>query len=361
MSAGTVIALAAGGTGGHVFPAQALAHELQSRGVRVILITDHRGCPLTKDFPCDAKMVLTAASPNRRNPVQLLKLAFGLAGSCWRARKFLKQHKCSQIVGFGGYPTVPSLAAARMLGLPIVLHEQNAVLGRSNRLFAGSAKWIASGFTQLKLLPEAARSRHVVTGNPLRPNIISHINASFPNTDHDLHVLVLGGSLGARILSEAVPAAVGLLSKELASRLVVTAQITKDRLASAQQSFKQAEVRAELAPFFEDVAERLARAHLVIARAGASTVSELAAVGRGAILVPLAIAMDDHQSANARVLKAAGAADIIAEEALTPEKLAGLLSARLSDVSNLAQRAKRATLVANTDASAKLADLILNK
>ncbi|VAV97488.1 UDP-N-acetylglucosamine--N-acetylmuramyl-(pentapeptide) pyrophosphoryl-undecaprenol N-acetylglucosamine transferase [hydrothermal vent metagenome] len=356
-----IIAIAAGGTGGHVFPAAALSGELQSRGIKTVLVTDQRGDPLTTDFPCDDKLVLQTCSPNPRRPVRFIADLFGIFKATLRAGSYLKQHGCSRVVGFGGYPSLPTLLAAKWLGLPIILHEQNAVLGRSNRLFAGSANWIASGFDNLERLPDKAKSRHVVTGNPLRPDILAHSKTPFPATDGKLHLLVLGGSLGARILSETVPAAMDLLPVELSKRLQVTAQITQDRLETAQAGFERAGVTAELAPFFDDIAGRLAKAHLVVARAGASTIAELAAIGRAAILVPLAIAMDDHQSGNANVLKQAGAADVISEEALTPEKLAAVLSVRLLDGDELAKRAKLAKTVARNNAAVMLADLVMEK
>ncbi|PHR60550.1 MAG: undecaprenyldiphospho-muramoylpentapeptide beta-N-acetylglucosaminyltransferase [Robiginitomaculum sp.] len=356
-----VIVLAAGGTGGHVFPAQALASELMARGVTVHLVTDQRGEPLTTDFPCEHKLVITAASPSGRNPVQLLKVLWGLVRASLATIGFLRKAKASMVVGFGGYPSVPTLWAARFLGLPIVLHEQNAVLGRSNRMFAVKAKWIASGFERLDRLPVAARARHVVVGNPLRPAILRQMNAAFPKADRPLQVLVLGGSLGARILSDTVPAAFALLPEALRGRMKVTAQITKDRADVAEASFSRSGIQAEIAPFFEDVATHLASAHLVVARAGATTIAELAAMGKPSILIPLAIAMDDHQTINAQILKQVGAADLISEEELTPEKLAALVQARLSDMNDLAKRAKLANTVARADAAQKLADLVLEE
>lgn len=360
MSEQSVIALTAGGTGGHVFPAEALAYELKRRGALVLLMTDQRGDKLTANFPYDYKLVMQGASPGR-NPVVFVRWAWQV----WRTRnasiKFLKQYKCTRVVGFGGYPSVPTLLAARALHLPLVLHEQNAVLGRANRLGAASAKWIASGFSRLDRLPQNLANRHIVTGNPLRPKIIDCLQKTVLKPEGALQLLVLGGSLGARILSEAVPAAIGVLPLALRKRLLVTAQITKDQIPGARAALDAAGVKYELAPFFSNVAEYLSKADLVVARAGASSVSELAAMGKPAILIPLAIAMDDHQSANAGVLKDAGAADIISEQALTPERLAGLLQARLSDLDDLAERARLAKTVAKIDAASSLADLVLEK
>ncbi|MCF6292952.1 MAG: UDP-N-acetylglucosamine--N-acetylmuramyl-(pentapeptide) pyrophosphoryl-undecaprenol N-acetylglucosamine transferase [Robiginitomaculum sp.] len=360
MSKKPVIALAAGGTGGHVFPAEALAHELISRGASVILVTDPRGEKLTEKFPCDQKLVVKSASPSK-NPIKLFVWFLSMIRSRHATIKFLKKHDCDHVVGFGGYPSVPAILAARSLKLPLGLHEQNAVLGRANRLGAVSVNWIASGFETLNQLPTNKNIRHLVTGNPLRPALMQAINKPFPTVAGDLNLCVLGGSLGARILSDTVPAAIALLPKELRKRLFVVAQITKDRIKKATETFASAGVRCELAPFFDDVASRLAMAHLVVARAGASSVSELAAMGKPCILIPLAIAMDDHQTINAGELKKAGAADVISEEELTPEKLAALLQVRLSDLPELSKRAEAAKSVARVNAATKLADLVLEK
>lgn len=355
-----VIALAAGGTGGHVFPAEALAHELQARGKNVLLITDQRAEHLTRNFPANAKIIIEASSPSR-NPIKLITWFWRLWQARSITRRFLAAYDCSAMVGFGGYPSVPALLAAGSLGIPLILHEQNAVLGRANRLGATKAKWIASGFEQLQRLPPTARDRHVALGNPLRPQVLAIQDQPMPMNNGQLHLTVMGGSLGARILSEAVPAAIALLSTKIRDKLFVTAQITKDRMQMAKAMLDEANVRYELASFFDDAPQKIAASHLVIARAGASTVSELAAIGRPSILIPLAIAMDDHQSGNANVLKQVGAADIISEEALTPERLAGLLQARLSDMDDLQERARAAKTAAKSDAARKLADLVLDE
>jgi len=360
MSKSHVIALAAGGTGGHVFPAEALAHVLHDRGALVLLVTDQRGDRLTKSFPFDHKLVVKAASPSR-NPLKIMRWLWQLWKSRSATKRFLRHHNCEKVVGFGGYPSVPALLAAGSLNLPLILHEQNAVLGRANRLGASKARWIASGFERLDRLSDGLKDRHVIVGNPLRPLVLSVENSQMPVSGETLYLTVLGGSLGARILSETVPAAIALLPAEIRKKLLVTAQITANQMQAAESSFAQAGVKCELSEFFADAPQRISSSHLVIARAGASTVSELAAIGKPSILIPLAIAMDDHQTINANVLKQAGAADIISEDALTPERLAGLLQARLSNLDDLNKRAEQAKTVKKSHAARDLADLVLDK
>ncbi len=358
MSARQCIALAAGGTGGHVFPAKALAEELTQRGFRVVWITDQRGAPLGENFPCTAKLILHAKSPNKRNPVQFLHALWLLGKAVFASKKFLKTHQCTQIVGFGGYPSLPSLFAARRLSLPILLHEQNAVLGRSNRMFAGYAKWIASGFDDLSRLPPAAKVRHVVTGNPLRLSIIEHGETPYPDPHTNIHIFLLGGSLGARLLSQVFPAAIALLPPDLRKKIRITAQITPDEIKNAAHVFADANVPAALAPFFDDVAARLSKTHLVVARAGASSVSEFAAMGIPSILIPLKMAMDDHQSGNAKTLENVGAADILCEDILSPQILASLIQARISAPDDLIRRANLAKTICKPNAAKALADLV---
>lgn len=349
------IAISAGGTGGHVFPGLSLAEELRKRGHEVVLVTDQRGEKLTKDFS-GPRLVVQAKSPSKKNPLKLAGAVFGLLTATAQARKFLKRHEVAVVAGFGGYPSFPALLAGKTLGLPLILHEQNAVLGRANRLFAPWAARIASGFDRLERLKPEYESLHVVTGNPVRKEILA-IKA-VPAKTGEARLLMLGGSLGARILSDTLPAAIALLPGELKSRLVVTAQMTADRIEGARNALAREGVQTELATFFPDVADKLARADLVIARAGASSVAEIAACGLPAIFVPLKIAMDDHQTANAKVLANVGAADIVAEEKLTPERIAALISARFADKKGLAKRGSLAKTAAKQDAASQLAQLV---
>lgn len=349
------IAVSAGGTGGHVFPGLALAEALQSQGHEVVLVTDQRAMKLTEGFT-GPRLVVQAKSPSKKNPIKLAGAMFGLLAATLQARKFLKAHNVSAVAGFGGYPSFPALLAGKTMGLPLVLHEQNAVLGRANRLFAPWAVKIASGFDRLTRLKPELEAKHVVTGNPVRAAIVQARIA--PNATDEARLLMLGGSLGARILSDTLPAAIALLPHELKARLHVIAQVTSDRLDTAQEQLDQQGVKCVLATFFPDVAEKLAWADLVIARAGASTVAEIAVMGKPAILVPLAIAMDDHQTGNASVLADLGAADIISEEKLTPERIAAVISARFADKKDLAKRGSLAKTAAKKDAAGELARLL---
>ncbi|KAA5805290.1 undecaprenyldiphospho-muramoylpentapeptide beta-N-acetylglucosaminyltransferase [Alkalicaulis satelles] len=357
MSARRLI-IAAGGTGGHIFPARAAAETLIARGWQVALITDARGARHTGDFPGEGVSVIRASSPFQSNPLRLPGALADLASGMMATRKLLKAFGADVAAGFGGYPAFPLLAAARLSGLPFVIHEQNAVLGRVNRLFAGSAHSVASGFDRLDRLP--ARARHAVTGNPVRAHVLSARAAPYaaPARDGEIRLLVLGGSLGARILSETVPEAVALLPEALRQRLSVVQQTRQDSLERARAVYDAAGVKAELSPFFDDMGARYGQAHLVISRAGASSVSELAAIGRPAILVPLAIAMDDHQSANAQGLAHAGGAEVMAERDVTAQSLSQRLETLLADGEALAARAAAARAAGRPDAHEALADLI---
>lgn len=353
------IVLAAGGTGGHMFPAQALAAALRERDWETALVTDARGLALARDFPADPIATVNAATVSPRNPFKSVAGAARIAAGVLTARKLLAELTPSAVVGFGGYPAFPALFAARGR-IPIVLHEQNAVLGRVNRFFAGRAAAIASGFKRLERAPANAASRWRITGNPVRAPILAARETAYapPEPNGEIRVLILGGSLGARILSEITPRAIARLPLGLRSRLSVAQQTREDYIETAQATYVEAGVRADCRAFFDDVADRLASAHIVIARAGASTVTELAVVGRPSVLVPLKIATDDHQTLNARALEEAGAADVLPETEFDGQKLAQVLERRLSSPQDLARRAAAARAAGRPDATSALADLV---
>jgi len=349
---------AAGGTGGHIFPARAAADELAKRGWEVRLVTDARGMKHAAGFPGEPPVVIDAASPFQKNPIRAVKALFSLAKGYGATRALMAEFKPDVVAGFGGYPAFPALAAARLSGTPHIIHEQNAVLGRVNRLFSGSAFAVASGFDRLDRLKPGAR--HEVTGNPLREAVLSAAaDYEAPKADGPIHVLVIGGSLGARLLSLTVPAALAQLPESLRSRLRVVQQTRAESLQEAQAIYDEAGIKAELQPFFNDMGALYAQAHLVISRAGASSVSELAALGRPAIFVPLAIAMDDHQTANAQSLVEAGAAESIAEADFAAQSLSARLETALSDGEGLASRAQAARAAGRRDAHVRLAELII--
>ncbi|MGJ3231355.1 MAG: undecaprenyldiphospho-muramoylpentapeptide beta-N-acetylglucosaminyltransferase [Oceanicaulis sp.] len=350
--------IAAGGTGGHMFPARAAADALIARGWEVQLVTDARGARHARDFPGRPVKVIEASSPFQKNPLKLpgalMKLGRGLS----QARRLIAEFKPDAVAGFGGYPAFPALAAARLSDIPFLIHEQNAVLGRVNRLFARGAAAVASGFERLDRA--SPRALHVVTGNPVRGPILAACREPYrpPAPGGEIRLLVLGGSLGARILSDAVPEAVSRLPEELRARLKVTQQTREEDLERVKSAYDAAGVEAVLSPFFDDMGALYADAHLVISRAGASSVSEVAATGRPAIFVPLAIAMDDHQTANAHTLMREGAAESVPEQDFTPGRLCEHLARLLADGEALAKRAEAARRMGKPDAHDRLADLI---
>ena len=357
------IVIAAGGTGGHLFPAEALAAELLARGERIALMTDARSTAFDSPAFANAeRFVLKGSGLSGRGVLPAAKGAMALAAGTLQARGLLRGLHAAAVIGFGGYPSVPPLIAAlTMLGSrrPVtVLHEQNAVLGRANRLLAPRADLLALSHPATAGVPAGARSE--VVGNPVRPALAALAGTDYPGTDSALRLLVLGGSLGARIFADIVPAAVAALPEPLRKRLVVAQQCRPEDLARVRAAYDAAGVPAELSAFFPDVAGRLATAHLVVARAGAGTIAELACAGRPAILVPLPHAIDDHQQANARALAEAGAAIVMRQASLTPETLSGQLAALLADRRGLARAAASAAKLAQPEAARRLADLVLS-
>ena len=366
------IIIAAGGTGGHFYPAEALAATLIERGHWVVLMTDARAAaPKSTVFDARNQYVLPGAGIAGRGPVRAGKAVFALAAGVARARGIMVRLRPAAVVAFGGYPSVAPVLASRLLRdrPPVILHEQNAVLGRANRFLMRFATVMALSFAGASRLP--ARLRHVhrlMTGNPVRPAVTALSQAGYEaprGPRHDgsiqggsIRLLVLGGSLGARVFSEVVPWALARLPEAIRVRLMVTQQCRAEDLERVRATYASSGITAELAPFFPDVADRLRDAHLVIARAGASTVAELAIAGRPSILVPLPGAIDDHQTANARALAAAGGAWVMAQPAFTVVALADRLASLLTDPGTLAQGATCARLMARPDAAEALANVV---
>jgi UDP-N-acetylglucosamine--N-acetylmuramyl-(pentapeptide) pyrophosphoryl-undecaprenol N-acetylglucosamine transferase len=328
-----------------MFPARAFADEMRARGWTVGLISDYRGLRYASDFPAEWKEEVNAASPNFRKPWTLPAAALKIKSGINRAVRLIDQTKPALVAGFGGYPAYPALAAAKKRKVPIIIHEQNAVLGRVNRQFAQHAKLVASGFNRLDFLPPGAAHRPI--GNPVRATIIAMRDTPYPPTDGKLVLFVTGGSQGSSIIGDTVPLAIANYVPES----------LRGRLKGVRNIYRRAQVDADLAPFFADMPERLASAHLVVARSGAGTVSELAVVGRPSILIPLAIAMDDHQSANAEALTDVEAADVILEINLYPKLLGSLIAVRLEHGDDLRQRAAAAKSVGKVNAASDLADM----
>jgi UDP-N-acetylglucosamine--N-acetylmuramyl-(pentapeptide) pyrophosphoryl-undecaprenol N-acetylglucosamine transferase len=358
------IVIAAGGTGGHLFPAEALAAELVARGERIALMTDARSAAYESPaFGNAERFVLKGSGLAGHGPRAKVKGALALAAGTLEARRLLLRLDAAAVVGFGGYPSVPPLIAARLLPHATrpatALHEQNAVLGRANRLLAPGADLLALSAADTARVPSSARVE--VVGNPVRPALAALAGQGFaaPSEEGAIRLLVLGGSLGARIFADIVPLAVALLPEGLRQRLVVTQQTRAEDLPRVETAYRAAGVPADLSPFFGDMATRLAMAHLVVARAGASTVAELACAGRPALLVPLPHAIDDHQTANARSLCHAGAAWLMKQPEFTPEELARHLTAMFSTPAVLARAAAAAASLARPGAARRLADLVL--
>jgi UDP-N-acetylglucosamine--N-acetylmuramyl-(pentapeptide) pyrophosphoryl-undecaprenol N-acetylglucosamine transferase len=350
--------LAAGGTGGHMFPAQALAETLTARGWRVVLATDERGDKYAHDFPAEHRIPLSAATFKRGDVLGMVGSGFNIFQGVMQARQAFKVLDPSVVVGFGGYPSLPALLAALTLKRPTVIHEQNAVLGRVNRFLSGRVDAVACAFPTLERAAPKVRARVQVVGNPVRPDIQALYDAPYAPPTGEIRVLITGGSQGARLLSELTPQVISNLPDDLRMRLSVQQQTRRESLEGAIKVYKDALVPAEIAPFFRDMARRLARAHLVIGRAGASTCCELAVAGKPSILIPFKAAADDHQRYNAKLLSDAGGAEVAVEDVLTLEVFTKALTKLLSDPDRLARMAAAARSVAVPDGAERLADLV---
>ncbi|HWA89730.1 MAG TPA: undecaprenyldiphospho-muramoylpentapeptide beta-N-acetylglucosaminyltransferase [Rhizomicrobium sp.] len=355
----TTIVLSAGGTGGHLFPAQALAGELVRRGKTIVVMTDRRGTNYAKAFPGAAIETVPSAAFSDRSIVGLMSAPFEILGGIVSAWSKLRRLKANAVIGFGGYPSLPVMIAAWLGRFPAAILEQNAVTGRANRAVMNKVQVMAAAFPIARFAPKDL-SKIVLTGNPLRPEVIALAGAPYdkPSGGGTLHLLVFGGSQGARAMSELVPAAVALLPESMRARLDIVQQCRPEDLEAVRAAY--AGVKAELASFFHDMPARMAKAHLVIARSGAGTVSELMAIGRPSILVPLPHALDDNQTPNGEILAGANAGWCVAQATLTPEKLAGMIKLAFSDPDGLAKRAANAHALARLDAVSRLADLAEN-
>jgi UDP-N-acetylglucosamine--N-acetylmuramyl-(pentapeptide) pyrophosphoryl-undecaprenol N-acetylglucosamine transferase len=351
--------LAAGGTGGHMIPAHALAAELRARGHGVLLITDERGARFPGLFEGVPVHVLPAGRLGG-GPIGMLKAVGAVVKGRGEAKRLYREHRPDAVVGFGGYPAFPSLLAASSMNIPTVLHEQNAVLGRVNRLLAGDAEAIGTAFSRIDRLKPKFQDKAVLVGNPVRVEIAKLGELPFPPFDEvaPLKILVTGGSQGASILSKVVPAGLGMLAPQLRRRLQVVQQCRPEDIERVRGQYADLGIPAELMTYIEDMPDKFADAHLVIGRAGASTVAELSVAGRPAILVPFAAATDDHQTANAREMVQAGGARAIQEASFTPEVLARQIEALALDPIALANAAARALSVGRPHAARDLADLV---
>jgi UDP-N-acetylglucosamine--N-acetylmuramyl-(pentapeptide) pyrophosphoryl-undecaprenol N-acetylglucosamine transferase len=353
------LVIAAGGTGGHMFPAQALANEMLRRGWRVALSTDSRGARYADGFSDEiTKKQLDSASFSRGD----LRGKLRAPGMIWRgvrdASAWFGQDTPAVIAGFGGYPSIPALSAAWMMGLPRIIHEQNGVLGRVNRLFAKRVNALACGVWPVLGAGKSAPLIHI--GNPIRDEVRAFVDARYtpPTAAGRFKLLAVGGSQGARILSEKLPAAVALLPDDLRVRVQISQQVRQEDFHKVSAAYEKLGVAVELAHFFDDMPARLASTHLVISRAGASTIAEISAIGRPALLAPLPRATADHQTANAKILVDAGAAAIISDKGGTPQMLADLIADFARSPEKLTDMATKAKALGRPDATEKLADLV---
>ena len=354
-----VFVLAAGGTGGHLFPAEAVARLLVAEGDAVHLLTDRRADAFAASVP-GVTIDLVRAGRFGGGPLHaaygLAELAVGMV----QARRLLRRLAPAAVVGFGGYPSVPTMLAAAQLGLPTLIHEQNVVLGRANRLLAPRARRIATGFAATQGLRDTDRARAVHTGNPVRPAIqgVGALPYAAPEPGGPIELLVVGGSQGARVFREVVPPALARLPAKLRHRAHVSQQARPEDKDTVIAQYRDAAIAADIESFFGDMPDRLRRAHLVICRAGASTIAELGAAGRPALLVPYPHAMDDHQSANAGAFAAAGGGWAVPQSEFTPEALAERLTGLLADPAALVDAATAARRFARDDAAEHLAALV---
>ena len=354
-----LIMLAAGGTGGHLFPAEALGVALMKRGARVRLMTDSRAVRYGGMFTPDMMDVVPSETVRGRTPWALARTGAMLAAGGAMSLALLLRQKPKAVIGFGGYPTLPPLIAAKLLGIPTIIHDSNAVLGRANRLLSTRVSAIATSLPGVLDRDPALAGKATVTGTPMRPAILAAAAVPYasPDPTGPLRLLVVGGSQGARIMADIVPPAIEKLEPALWRRLSLVQQVREEDMTRVRAVYDRLKIEAELAPFFVDLPARLAATHLVISRSGAGTVAELGAIGRPSILVPLPGAIDQDQFANAGVLEKAGGAIRIPQTEFTPDRLAAEISALAADPARLTTMATSARSVGRLDAAERLADL----
>ena len=361
MDTAPLILLAAGGTGGHLFPAEALGVELIKRGLRVRLVTDDRALRYSGLFSKNMIDVVASETARGRNPLQLAYAGLTLAVGTLSAFGLMRRLKPAAVVGFGGYPTLPPLIAARLAGIPRIIHDANAVLGRANRFLARHVSAIATSLPGVLDRDPALASKTTTVGTPMRPAILTAAATGYvaPEVNGQFRMLVVGGSQGARIMSDIVPGAIERLEPALWSRLVLTQQVREEDMTRVRAVYDRLKIECELAPFFTDLPARLAANHLIVSRSGAGTVAELAAIGRPSILVPLPGAIDQDQMANAGVLSQVNGALRIPQTEFTSDRLASEISALAADPQRLAAMAAAARSVGRLDAAERLADLVM--
>src|SRR5262245_7636469 len=356
-----LILLAAGGTGGHLFPAEALGVELIKRGYRVRLVTDARALRYGGLFSKDMIDVVPSETARGRDPIQLAYAALTLVARTLVAIRLMRSSKPGAVVGFGGYPTLPPMIAARICGIPSIIHEANAVLGRANRFLARHVSAIATSLPGVLDRDPALSGKTTTVGTPMRPAVLAAAATSYttPDPNGALRLLVVGGSQGARIMGDIVPGAIERLEPALWSRLILTQQVREEDMTRVRAVYERLKIQAELAPFFTDLPARLASNHLIVSRSGAGTVAELAAIGRPSILVPLPGSIDQDQFANAGVLAKVDGAIRIPQTEFTSDRLAAEISAFAAEPARLTAMAAAARGAGRLDAAERLADLVV--
>lgn len=357
MDSNPLLVIAAGGTGGHMFPAQALAEEMLHRGWRVKLSTDPRGARYTGGFPHTVQVeVVNSGTFARGGLMAKLRVPFRILLGAISARRSMKRDRPAVVAGFGGYPAIPAMLAAGNLKIPRLIHEQNGVLGRVNKKFAPKVDVVACG-TWPTAMPEGVNGIHV--GNPVRRTVMEKHGVGYITPgDWPMSILAIGGSQGARILSQMMPQAVALLPEKIKAQLRVVQQAREEDVVACEADYAQAGIRCEVSPFFRDIPRLISEAQLVVSRAGASSVADISIIGRPSILVPLAIAMDDHQNANARGLAKAGGAIVIPEKDLTTISLSTCIATILQDAEGAAKMAQAALTQSRPEAAQHLANLV---
>lgn len=352
-----VILIAAGGTGGHMFPAKAFADEMVKQGCDIVLITDPRGKKYADGFPAIDTLILPVTNAEEGGLMGKIKGAFSLLRAVQKTAPFMKSHNPAAVVGFGGYPTAPALYCAKC---PIIIHEQNGVLGRVNKFFQDKAAKIFSGFKDLEGLKD--KSKQVFVGNPVRSELVALRDLPYPELkpQGEIRILITGGSQGARALGHAMALSIVELDENMRQRLFISHQVREEQCDEVRELYSDAGIQAEVWPFFKDMAARFAKAHLVIGRAGASSVTEAAIVGRPAIFIPLPSAMNDHQTYNARAVAATGGADVMRESELSIANMKDLLDERLNRPNQLIERAEEIKAAGKPNAAHDMAIQILD-
>jgi len=353
------VLVAAGGTGGHLFPAEALGAALAKRGVAAHLATDRRAARYGGAFADDAVHVVASATLRGRDPLALAKTAAALGRGLVQSWVLIGRLEPAAVVGFGGYPTIPPVLAATWRGVPTLIHDANAVIGRANRFLAPRVTAIATTFADVFDDRPDLGAKATLTGNPVRQAVVAAAATPYPPSSDPLRLLVFGGSQGARVMADVVPGAIRQLEPGLRARLAIVQQAREEDVAGVRAAYSDLPVAAEVAPFFADLPARMAASHLIVSRSGASTVAELAAIGRPAILVPLPHAIDQDQFANAGVLERAGGAVRLAQEQFTPRRLAAEIGALVARPGRLAAMAAAARSTGRLDAADRLAKLVL--